>query len=301
MRNWLTGSVLVIITIFCFSAGTPPYDEEQSLIGQLADTSQTVRDTAAARMRRLIAEGRTTNGVGHLQEHDRSYWEAMISKVNMRVELSKVKQELKLNDDDGEFGFCNGQTCQDNCRLDNSYAIVLTYMSNPPYTVLHDSLLFVPRRIHVPHPGSGNPKGKFTGTWINYFVNGQQAYSNNFVDGLFHGPCTVFHHNGQVAYRQHYVKGVAHGEDRGFYLSGALMYVGTYSDGKQNGEWIHYYEDGTVKLKSNYVNGIHEGTEQSFYENGKLYWESSYEKGDQVRHRSWDKEGNLMFDTWNQK
>lgn len=291
MINIVRGITLVIVFLGLISAANEKPDVEADYIIQLADTSQAKRDEAARHILELTRKNRATFGVGHIREHDSAYWYAMVKRTNMRAEVTDVVNALGLDTNQQEIGMCFGQGCFDTYRFDNSMVIQLYYKSNKPNTVYFDTIIWQPKRVYVEAPA------KFTGEWITYYVNGEVSHRVQYENGVYDGVFASYHPNGQVAYTQHYASGVAEGEDRGFYFSGKLMYVGNYKNGKQEGEWVHYWENGNVKTKMNFLNGEHEGVEQDFFENGSLYTESVYKDGKQVRHRSWDKKGNCLFDT----
>lgn len=291
MRNRIFAIVLIAVAILGFSFSRQRVDHEKFSIVDLSSPHQNVRDSAAVFLRKLILEKRATDGPGHIREHDSVYWSNYIARSNVRDTLTNVLFDLRLNEKPEEIGMCTGRTCFGNYRFDNSWVVTLYYESNDPLMVFDDSLVYWPRSYFV------EPGDTFSGNWTTYFVNGQPSHSIDYVNGIYDGVLKAFHYNGNVCYQQHYVKGVAEGEDRGFYFNGSLRYFGSYHNGKQEGEWIHYHQNGNVELSHTYLKGEIHGTEQCFFENGKLYWENQFDHGKQLRHRAWDKDGNLFFDT----
>lgn len=296
MKKVLTVSALVFFAaVFCLAFCSQRVDLEKFNIVDLSSPHQNVRDTAAAYLRKLILTGRTTDGTGHIQEHDSLYWTRKIESANLRDTLNNVLISLSLNGKTEELGMCTGRTCSGNYRLDNSWVLTLYYESNEPLMVFDDTLVYWPRAYFA------IPEDTFSGNWTTYFVNGQPSHSIDYILGEYDGVLRAYHYNGNVCYQQHYVSGMAEGEDRGFYFNGSLRYFGNYHNSKQEGEWIHYHQNGNVALRHTYVKGEMHGTEQCFFENGKLYWENQFDHGKQQRHRAWDRHGNLVFDTESQK
>lgn len=102
---------------------------------------------------------------------------------------------------------------------------------------------------------------KKIGTWKYFSTRGYLVSTDEFVDGLRHGPEYIYYSDSTVAELIH------------------------WANNEKNGEWIKKTVDGKTELKANYVNGQLHGAYLKKYPNGKKQVEGVYKKG--LKHGKW--------------
>jgi antitoxin component YwqK of YwqJK toxin-antitoxin module len=86
-------------------------------------------------------------------------------------------------------------------------------------------------------------KGTPTGTWLSFYVNGQQSSSIDFTTGK----ATYYHDNGQK-FEEGTITNTMQREGRwtGWYQNGKLNYEGDYTNGAKTGSWKYYEKNGKL-------------------------------------------------------
>ena len=83
----------------------------------------------------------------------------------------------------------------------------------------------------------------FTGTYVDFYENGQLLWMGNLKDGKQQGLWKGYYENGQLMNRGNYKDGELDGLSERFDENGQLEMRGTYKNGKQDGLFEYYYEN----------------------------------------------------------
>jgi RNA polymerase sigma factor (sigma-70 family) len=259
-------------------------------IKALHDADSETRATAAAALRRIVARYPSRTVYLASKDGGESVWQKKVDQVKPGMTKAEVQKILPPFPESDGFEHGSGDSHIVNYRIDYHWTVTVSYR-NPDRVIERPTL--TKRALPVPV----TPPANFTGTWINWHVNGQPGHEIHYQDGQYHGAFTSFHDNGAKHVEQHYTRNEAHGADTGWYSNGKMSYTGQYRNGKQDGKWIHWYPNGKKQSESNYDNGKHEGRDARWDENGQLRFERTYKNG--VKHgieASWDERGNLEYE-----
>jgi hypothetical protein len=256
-------------------------------IKALHDGNSEVREAAAEVLRRIIAK--YPSGTSNIRSMDsgEAYWMERVAQIRVGMTKAEVVKILPpLLESAGYEMSPNGEVIY---RVDNNWIVAIPYRNSDKVVSrakLSKSELFV----FVP------PPEEYTGTWTNWYANGQKAHETQYENGRYNGLGTHYFDNGQKSYEQHYVNGVADGRDMGWYEEGQKMYVGQYRNGKHDGKWTHWYSNGEMLSECNYKDGEYDGLFAGWYENGQMRFEMNYKDG--VKHgkeAGWDEQGVLQY------
>lgn len=199
-----------------------------SMIQDLSNPDQSVRDQAAAQLRSLF------------KPSSREPWQQKIDSIPKGSRRADVLAMLGL---DEERDLHMSIDSMEQYRLDDTWTVRILFTGDLQ-TLRTIELIEQLARPWV------NPPVDFMGRWVTYYVNGSKAYEIDCRDGKYQGRYRSYYANGQLLVQQHYRDHRAHGEDTGYYPSGKLMYRGLYEDGEQVGSWIHYHEDGSERSRT---------------------------------------------------
>lgn len=273
-------------------------------IKALSDVKSDVRQAAAEALRTIVAK--YPSGTSDITRRDsgEAYWLERTNQVKpgMReAEVLKVLPHFEKSSDRSEMG--SGGHRYVGYRLDHHWIVSILYRH--PENVVPgsertnespDLVKQRPRLIKLEHLVYVKAPLNYTGSWTNWYVNGQKGHETQFKDGKIHGALTHYHDNGRKNYEQHYSNGVADGTDTGWTRDGQVSYAGQYRNDKRDGKWVHWYENGQKRSESNFRDDKQNGSQLDWYENGALHSEDNYQNG--VRHgieASWDEHGVLQY------
>jgi hypothetical protein len=207
----------------CAPAMSAPRDD-------LASPDQATRDAAAKVLRdTYVAPPRTK-------------WDAFMAQIKPGMKHSALNELLapyhfKLEDTLPTAGASTA-------RLDDAWVLEVDF-SNFATSPDADTLIQSSLTQHFRNAGVAAPKD-FTGTWTNYFVNGQKSSEIHFRNGVYFGEFICYHDNGTHAFVQHYDETGGNGDDTGYFPSGKVMYRAHYTHGTPDRIWTWYREDGTI-------------------------------------------------------
>ncbi len=140
------------------------------------------------------------------------------------------------------------------------------------------------------------PPANFTGTWIEWYVNGRTGHETQYKNGKFDGVVTHYHANGTKSLEARYANQLAEGMNAGWYSDGTKSHVGQHRSGKQDGKWIRWYPTGIKQSETNYTNGERDGLDEGWYDNAlksyEIYYEHDVKQGIDA---SWDQDRNVNW------
>ena len=256
-------------------------------IKSLASPDSDTRAAAAAELRRLVAK--YPSGTVYLSRPDDggAAWRAKLRRVRVGMDRADVLRILPSIDGPGAAsgGLHDGGSYFATWRLDEHWSATAAFYDDGELAQL-PRLRKGARWVGVVHPPD------FTGTWVDYHVNGQRARAVELRTGKHHGVSTHYHDSGAVYSVSHYVNGEQHGDYTGWQRDGRLAFTAHYRDGKQHGTWTHWYDSGVKHSEEHYENGRRHGREWRWYESGEPASVNDYRHG--VRHGievSWDEGG----------
>ena len=265
-------------------------DDEAAIalhIQALHNGNSEVRQAAAAALRRIIAK--YPSGTSNIRSKDsgEAYWIEKVNQVGKGMTQTEVVKILPSLVQPIDFEMTpNGDVSY---RIDNEWLVTSPdrysdkVISSPELTK-RELLVFVP------------PPEGYTGTWTNWYVNGQKGTETQYENGEYNGLHTYYYDNGQKGYEQHYLNHVCDGTDTGWYGNGLTMYTGQYRKGKLDGKWTHWFANGQKQSEDNFKDGEFDGLIAGWYENGQMRLEMNYKNG--VRHgveAGWDEQGVLQY------
>jgi len=259
-------------------------------IKALHDPKNDVRATAAAELRRIVAK--YPSGTSNIREKDsgEAYWMKNVKQVKPGMKEADVLKLLPpFSQSPEQFINASGDSHVDSYRLDLHWTVTIQYQ-NPDKVIERPKLSR--REFYV----DVKPPENFTGTWVNWYVNGQKGSETQFKNGKLDGTSTAYYDTGVKSYEQHLVNHVAHGTGTGWYSDGKLMYTGQYRNGKQDGKWVHWYPNGTKQQESNYNNSAQDGLFAGWYKSGQKQFEMNYKNG--IKHgveAGWTEQGRQEY------
>src|SRR5205823_3871905 len=107
----------------------------------------------------------------------------------------------------------SGDSHVDMYRLDRHWTVTIQYR-NPDKVIEQPKLNRRELLIHV------KPPANYSGTWVNWYVNGQKGWEAQYENGKYNGTLTAYYDNGVKSYEQHYTNHTANGADTGWYSDG---------------------------------------------------------------------------------
>lgn len=122
-------------------------------------------------------------------------------------------------------------------------------------------------------------KGKLTGQWKNYNMNGFITSLDNYVEGKKDGKSITYFDNGMVKAETDYSAGETNGYYRQYYKNGKTEMEGVYIKDKEIDVWKSYYLNEKLRAVNFYNDGNMDGWQEYYAINGKLYYEEFYELG----------------------
>ncbi|MFC1499299.1 toxin-antitoxin system YwqK family antitoxin [Verrucomicrobiota bacterium] len=238
----ITLSVSFLVVLGCNVPHATKTKDPFAFVTLLGNPDKEIRATAAASIRRLIAVDPSLK----TNDHGEEYWKKRIDAVKSGMKHSDVMRLLPPYDNTLSAeqllwsGMGSGDSHFATWRLDHYWTIRITYR-NPDTVIGRPSLQNEAMHIRV------MPPEDFTGTWVMWYVNGQERYRIEHTNGKYHGLLIVFYDNGRKSYQQHYKNGLASGSGAGWHPDGSKMYKINYTNGKPTGTWTHWDRDGKVR------------------------------------------------------
>ena len=119
-----------------------------------------------------------------------------------------------------------------------------------------------------------------TGSWIEYFCNGNMKNKLTFVNGRPDGYAIMYHDNGKISEEGNWKISKWVGNYKLYYDNGQIQHEFVFSPaGKRDGPQKYFYDNGTVAIEGNFSNGKESGLIKEFYENGDVKAEKNYADG----------------------
>lgn len=108
--------------------------------------------------------------------------------------------------------------------------------------------------------GIWNKLDQKTGNWIEWYENGNEKWTGNFVEGKRKGICKKCYENGQLEREAIFEKDIIVGYVREFYPDGSKKIDGTYCSqlsrrGMRDGAWKVWDEQGNLLKDETYEKG----------------------------------------------
>jgi len=174
-------------------------------------------------------------------------------------------------------------------RLDPHWMLKVDYdnqnLVKTPPELIRSALL-----VAVPVPTN------YTGTWIQWYANGQKGLESQCRNGKFDGLSTHFWDNGSKAHEQNYKDNALDGPTAGWHVDGKKSYEGHYRFASQHGTWTRWYANGGKQSETEYKDGQCHGRDAQWQENGRrnsnVYYADGIGNGENTH---WDNDGNLIW------
>jgi hypothetical protein len=263
-------------------ASQPPEGPAGSVgeaVKQLSDPRPSVRDAAAATLRKLLAEDPTA-----ARDPGEAHWRMKLAAIPRGISSEEF---ARLTGASSEGGASSGRSSTTNWRLDDYWTVTVTF-DLPDNLREVGELTRNARRIWV-DPGKG-----YSGAWTTYRVNGVVDHKIEYVGGNY-VRFASYYDNGQLVSEQHYKDGAIDGPELGFHRGGQKAYAIEYAAGKPVGRWVHWYANGNLQSEQTYVDGRLDGVTMNWREDGTKSSRIDYRKGEETGQAAWDEHGVLLY------
>ncbi len=119
-----------------------------------------------------------------------------------------------------------------------------------------------------------------TGTWVEFYCNGNMRNKLTFVNGRPDGYAIMFHENGKISEEGNWKNNRWVGNYKLYYENGQVQHEFVFSpNGKREGAQKYYYDNGQLAIEGNFANGKESGVIKEYYENGDVKAEKNYADG----------------------
>ncbi|MBI5684257.1 MAG: hypothetical protein HZC54_04185 [Verrucomicrobia bacterium] len=135
-------------------------------------------------------------------------------------------------------------------------------------------LLREPVLVNAPYPPGG-----FTGTWVEWYSNGQKGQETKYVNSRPDGPFTHWYSDGKKKSEGTWHGFVYDGPRNAWYANGQKASELNNKDGKSEGLQTEWYANGQMKRVLTIQNGKTEGPDISWKENGELIYQLMHKDG----------------------
>lgn len=110
----------------------------------------------------------------------------------------------------------------------------------------------------------------FTGFMVEHYPDGHLLSRSAITNGLLHGLSQGWRTNGQLQITEQFKEGISHGPRVKWYSSGAKQSEANIADGKLNGPFRKWHENGSLSEQIEFDHGEAEGTSVSYFPSGCL-------------------------------
>jgi antitoxin component YwqK of YwqJK toxin-antitoxin module len=119
-----------------------------------------------------------------------------------------------------------------------------------------------------------------TGTWIQYYCNGNQKNKVTYANGRPDGYAIMYHENGKVQEEGTWKNNRWVGEMKQYYDNGEVQHEFKFNEaGKRDGVQTYRHDNGELAIQGNFKEGKESGTLKEYDENGKLKAEKTFNNG----------------------
>lgn len=119
-----------------------------------------------------------------------------------------------------------------------------------------------------------------TGSWIEYFCNGNMKNKLTFVNGRPDGYAIMYHENGKISEEGNWKANRWVGNYKLYYENGQVQHEFVFNQsGKREGAQKYFYDNGQLAIEGNFQNGKESGLIKEYYENGDIKAEKNYAEG----------------------
>lgn len=118
----------------------------------------------------------------------------------------------------------------------------------------------------------------YTGTYTEYFENGQIKIEMQIKSGLKHGIIKMFFKTGQINEIRAYYQNLMDSTWQSWNENGVKIGEANYSRSVKHGKWYIWDENGTLRYDMTYDKGKKTGTWYIYNESGKLISSKNYNK-----------------------
>ncbi len=139
-------------------------------------------------------------------------------------------------------------------------------------------------------------EGKLSGSYREYYLNGNLKLENFFLKGELEGTSNSFYEDGSIKEKLYYSNGLIDGERNYFWPNGLLKESNHFENGIMTGENIYFYANGQIQKKFELDKfGKRKGIWEDYYSNGQLKERVEYEKGEGISDPiKYSKEGEII-------
>jgi antitoxin component YwqK of YwqJK toxin-antitoxin module len=114
----------------------------------------------------------------------------------------------------------------------------------------------------------------YTGTYIEFYTNGNKLIEVTLDKGLINGPVTLYFETGQINEIRSYKNGEMDGTWTTWNEAGVKIGLANYKENLKHGDWFIWDDEGTLRFEMHYTRGKKTGVWKMFNEKGELESES---------------------------
>jgi antitoxin component YwqK of YwqJK toxin-antitoxin module len=138
----------------------------------------------------------------------------------------------------------------------------------------------------------GEHRGEKTGTWEEWFADGQKKSRSQYRAGKAEGGYQEWYPNGRLRIRGDFRGGRREGLETAWYPDGTRLYSARYAAGQLEGEFFQWHPGGRLRLHCRFAKGRKHGPSRVWHLKGGLQELADYKHGRlNGSYRTWNAEG----------
>ncbi len=132
--------------------------------------------------------------------------------------------------------------------------------------------------------------------WSYFSPQGILYTTENYKNGLMHGPTTYYYKDGSVSQEIEWKQGLKDGPWKKYHENGQVKLSSEHKDDKIEGEYIIYFPNGKPEIKGLFSNGLENGTWVVYAPDGKVAYKIEYKDGKTLNSDLFDEKQRKMFE-----
>jgi antitoxin component YwqK of YwqJK toxin-antitoxin module len=271
-----------------------------ALIETLGFCRDDVRACAAEAIRKILA----ADPAAAPNSHTKQFWEKRLAglKPDMRLDnaLAFLLSDLSPADRQSQLSHYSGGATSTKIYYLDDYWRVIVFLHGDANDKLSGRAPMLSPEVRSVAPFLPED---YTGSWTQWYVNGQKMFENEYVNGIPHGMhtdysfdgtktedyaidhgtmdgvFTSYFADGRKASEAHFDHGKNTGQWRRWFQNGKPLSAFEFKNGKLNDTWTRWYPNGQKDEEKHYIDGQQNGPDSHWDEQGKLLWVHIYKDG----------------------
>lgn len=139
-------------------------------------------------------------------------------------------------------------------------------------------------------------KGKMTGKWKYYHLNGLPYAEYNYIDNVIHGEMMEYSKSGLLERKLHYHQGQLSGL-ASYYNNGKLNQISYFNQDEKTGPMIDFKPNGKINYEAYLINNDYNFDLIYYYDTGNIYSKAKYINNQITAVKSYKIDGSLEYET----